>query len=255
MRNLLLIIALLAGGYPMSALAQSPTTTPGGLQLTRTQLEELLNQTEQLSAGSGRTAQQARSQAALIRQRLAEGDLQVGDRVALYVVGYPQLTDTFTVSAGRVLILPETGEIPIAGVLRSELTAHLQTNIGRFIREPVVRAQPLIRLDIRGAVGRPGFYTLAADMLLSDVIMAAGGPSARSGLDKMRIVRGPSVVWSGSELSSALVEGLTLDQLSVRAGDRIEVPEGRSTLETVRNVFAVVSGVASVVWLIQRARN
>src|SRR5690606_33880635 len=117
---------------------------------------------------------------------------------------------------------------------------------------PTVRAQPLIRLEVRGAVGVPGFYTLAADMLLSDVLMAAGGPGSNSGLERMKIVRGTTVVWSGSELNNALVEGLTLDQLSVRAGDRIEVPTARSTLTTVRNVFGIVSGVASVVWLIVR---
>ena len=255
MRNLLPIVALLAAMSSTSALAQTPPANMGGMQMTRAELEDLLSRTEQLGAnGSGNSAEQARAQAALLRQRLAEGDLHVGDRIALYVVGHPQLTDTFAVSTGRVLVLPDVGDVPLSGVLRSELTEHLTTNIGRFIREPVVRAQPLIRLEVRGAVARPGFYALPADMLLSDVVMAAGGPAGNAGLDRMRIVRGTSVVWNRSDLSSALVEGLTLDQLSVRAGDRIEIPAGRTTTETIRNGFAIVSGVASLVWLLYRFR-
>src|SRR5882762_2648527 len=42
----------------------------------------------------------ARVQAALIRDRLANGDFQVGDRILIRVDGEPQLSDTFTVQAG-----------------------------------------------------------------------------------------------------------------------------------------------------------
>jgi protein involved in polysaccharide export with SLBB domain len=237
------------------AAGQDPMVSSGGLQMTRAQLEEQVRAAEQLAGtGNERTRQQAMTQVAMLRQRLAEGDLQVGDRVALYVAGYPQMSDTFTVAMGRVLVVPEAGEIPLQGVLRSELQAHLTSQIGRVLREPTVRAQPLIRLEIRGAVGRPGFYTMAADMLLSDVIMAAGGPGTEAGLDNLKIVRGTSTLWSGDQTRSAMIEGLTLDQLNVRAGDRIEVPTRRTAGTTFRTILGVASGIASAIYLIHLIR-
>lgn len=250
-----LVVPLFLGLAALPADAQTPAVTAGGLQMTRAQLEAQLSEAERLSASAGgRAGQEAATQAALLRQRLQEGDLQVGDRVALNVVGYPQMSDTFTVAMGRVLVVPEAGEIPLQGVLRSELQQHLTQQIGRVLRDPVVRAQPLIRLEVRGAVGRPGFYTLAADMLLSDVIMFAGGPARNAGLDQLRIVRGTETLWSRDQTRSALVEGLTLDQLNVRAGDRIEIPENRSWGITARNVLAIASGIASAIWIFQRVR-
>jgi protein involved in polysaccharide export with SLBB domain len=247
----------------MAVLATQPAAgqteqvvSPGGLQMTRAQLEEQARAAEQLAVTGGeRTRQQAMTQAALLRQRLAEGDLQVGDRIALYVAGYPQMSDTFTVAMGRVLVLPEAGEIPLHGVLRSELQAHLTTQIGRVLREPTVRVQPLIRLDIRGAVGRPGYYTMAADMLLSDVIMAAGGPAPGAGLDNLKIIRGTSTLWSGDQTRSAMIEGLTLDQLNVRAGDRIDVPTRRTPATTMRAILGIGSGIASAIYLIHLIRR
>src|ERR1043166_2314097 len=42
-----------------------------------------------------------------IRERLENGDFNVGDRIALRVANVPSLTDTFTVRGGRVLELPD----------------------------------------------------------------------------------------------------------------------------------------------------
>src|SRR2546427_12228843 len=104
-------------------------------------------------------------------------EFQIGDRILLRVEGDSSLTDTFTVSRGPALVLRVIGELPLAGVRRADIEPYLARQIGRFLKDPVVHARTLIRLSILGAVGRPGFYEVPAEAVLTDALMAAGGPT------------------------------------------------------------------------------
>jgi protein involved in polysaccharide export with SLBB domain len=239
----------------LPAGAQTSWDATGRL-LSRAELETLLanhEATASSSAYSGSLRDRARKEAELIRQRLAEGDLRVGDQILLDVSGQQPLTGTFPVVSGRVIVLPELGQVTLEGVLRSELQQHLTAFIARFIRDPVVRAQTLVRIEILGSVGKPGFYTVPSDLLLSDVVMLAGGPAGSSQIDKIRIERGDEVIWDGEQTRAAVLEGLTLDQLSVRAGDGIIVPAAsKGRLANVRNVLGLATGLTSVYFLMRR---
>lgn len=246
----LLIAASLAGSAP--ALAQDPGWDPAGLQLTRPELEQMLEQFEQTAqnpAYSEALRRQATEEAELIRQRLREGDLRAGDRVALIVEGFSELTDTFNIGVRRSIVLPEIGEVPLAGVLRAELQPHLTTHLSRFINNPVVHARSMIRLEIVGAVTRPGFYAVPSDVLVGEALMVAGGPTGTAQLDRITIQRGSEEIWSAERLREAIIAGRTLDQLSIRAGDGIHVPEQSSRLDSARNIILVITGLASAVAL------
>lgn len=215
-----------------AALAPSPAAAQEmdarGREMTREQLQASLERFEEAASASGYSRQlreQAGREAELIRNRLQEGDFRVGDRIVLSVRGHPALSDTLIIEPGSLVRLADIGEVSLRGVLRSELREHLTQELQRYIRDPVVTTESLIRLGIMGRVNRPSFMVLPASVLLEDAIMAAGGPAADADLDNIRIERGGELVWEGAALRDALVEGRTLDQLSLRAGDRIEVPQ------------------------------
>lgn len=245
-RSTLLVLTLLAGGATARA-QQANHDIALRLLMTRAELEELIAVYEGRAASKAATAADrilARQEVELIRSRLEMGDFQVGDQVTLDVEREEQLTGTFTVVAthdGPALRLPVLGDVPLRGVLRSEIQSHLRGEIGRFVRDPVVYATALIRLSVLDGVMQPGFYPVPAEALLTDVLMTAGGPSQRARLDKIRIERGKERIWTGDALQSAIIEGRTLDQLSLRAGDRIIVPErsDRSWL-TILQASAIV---------------
>ncbi len=203
--------------------------------MTRDQLQNLLGRLEltaQSPAYSSTLRERTRGEADLIRQRLQEGDFQVGDRILLAVENEAALTDTFTVDRGRVLSLPLLGEVPLAGLLRAELDSTLTEYVGRFIRDPRVRARSLIPVTIAGAVGQPGFYTLPSELRLTDALMMAGGTSPTAQLTEIRIERGDEEIWDEEALQQAITEGRTLDQLSMRAGDLVHVPEAGRPMRT-----------------------
>lgn len=161
-------------------------------------------------------------------QELALGEaLRPGDRILLQVEGEAQLSDTFTVAPGPVLPLPGIGDIPLAGVRRADLEQHLTRELARFLRNPVVHARALIRVAILGEVVRPGFYAVPVELVLADAVMLAGGATRDARLDALRVERGDTLLLTRESLSRALGTGRTLDQLGLRAGDRIVVPRRR----------------------------
>ena len=173
-------------------------------------------------------------------------DFQVGDRILLVVEGDSMLTDTFTVVAGPAIQLPVIGPVSLAGVTHKGLEAHLQRELARYIKDPVVHARALIRLSIQGAITRPGFYAVPTDLVLADALMVAGGPIQEARVEKMRIRREGSQIWSGPKLQAAIARGATLEDLGLRAGDQIDVPRGRDTETTVRIVGALVTTAVAV---------
>ena len=224
------LAAVLCVGVLSSAAAQvgGGRFDPRRAELTRPELEQLLADLDATAASvaySERLRARARAEATLVRKRLAEGDFQVGDRVLLMVEGEAAMNDTFVVELGRVLTLPVIGPVRMAGVLRSELQAHLTQTISRYLRDPVVHAQSLMRLSITGAVAQPGFYTLPTNLVFTDALMAAGGPISTAVLEKITVERGREKLWEGEAMQQALNDGRTLDQMYLQAGDRIVVPQ------------------------------
>lgn len=174
-------------------------------------------------------------------QQRGEG-FQVGDRILLRVEGDSALSDTFTVVAGPTLRLPNVGDIPLAGVRRHDLEAHLTRELGRYLNAPVVRARALIRLSVLGEVMHPGFYAVPADLVLVDALMTAGGPTSDARIERLRIERGGRRLWDGDKLQTEIARGATVDDLGLRAGDRVVVPRRPRDIEaTVRIIGGLVA--------------
>ena len=79
-----------------------------------------------------------------------------------------------------------------------------------------------------GQVAQPGFKSVPAESLISDLITQAGGPTANAKISAARIERGTERILDGQALQEAIAEGRTLDQMSLRSGDQLNLPENKS---------------------------
>lgn len=223
--------------------------------VTRADLTAALAEIEgSLSSGvySSNLRDAKRAQADAIRERLAEGDLRVGDLIQLDVAEASSLSNMYQVSAARTITLPGGIEISVAGVLRSELQSHLETQLRKLVRDPTVRATPSIRLSVFGGVGKPGFVNAPATTLLSDLIQVyAGGPDNNVRWDKSKIIRGEKTVVEGEEFKTAVNTATTIDQLNLQAGDMVDVAV-KPSAGTVLRVMGFISSIAGVVYLVAR---
>lgn len=248
----LVVIGLM---LPGSLMAQT-AGLEGRLHASRAELEALLAGYEDPSAVQGYSPEfraRARQELGLIRNRLVDGDFRVGDSITLSITGQTDLNNTFTVTQGPrgpVLELPHVGTVQLSGLLRSELQDALRAHVGRFIIDPEVYARTSIRLQVFGEVGVPGFHVVPSDALLTDVIMTAGGPTGNARQDDIEIKRGDDVIWDGNPLQEAIIEGRTIDQLSMRAGDRIDVP-AKSNFN-LRNLLYPLTAALSLTLMLTR---
>ncbi|HKC45993.1 MAG TPA: polysaccharide biosynthesis/export family protein [Gemmatimonadales bacterium] len=233
-----------------SVVAQQQTQQPSDsavaarLTVTRDTLQAILQRID--SAGGSDTTKGDQKQRALaqqIRARMTRGDFLPGDRIKLVVDSEPQLSDTFPVGPSQELVLPIVGVISLHGVLRSELQAAMTRELGRFLREPIVRATPLIRLSIAGEVARPGYYMMSPTEVLSDVVTAAGGTTQNAEVEKMYVQRGDNRLYEGNALQGLISEGRTLDEASIRPGDKFVIPTRNtdSVFYTVRTISILLS--------------
>lgn len=164
--------------------------------------------------------------AAAIRERMKVGDFYPGDRVVVEMFGSEEpLRDTVPVRAGQEVLIGQFPAFSLRGVLRSEADSALVAQARRYIQRPVIRTQPLVRLLVTGAVGRPGFVTVRGDAAVSDVVSSAGGLTNLSRLNKSKVKRGTGTLVEPDSLGTIFRSGMTLDQADIRAGDEIAISE------------------------------
>jgi protein involved in polysaccharide export with SLBB domain len=253
-RRTMLALVLLAGVLaPATVVGQTTAPDRGGSHATREELRELLARHE-LSAKSGAYSPQlrarARYEASLIKQRLEQGDFQVGDRIAIAVDNEPTLSDTVVVSPALNIALASGESIPLKQVLRSEVQPLIQTAIAKVLKNPVVHTESFLRIGIMGAVGSQGFFVVKSEALLSDVLMSSGGITQLADLSKIRVERDQKTIWEGEALQQALTEGRTVDQLSLRAGDMLIVGQqgkaNKNFFQSARAWLFVVPGLLAL---------
>jgi protein involved in polysaccharide export with SLBB domain len=225
-RSLALAFAsTLALPFVSGAAAQPPDTSAVAKPLAdRASLEELVRALE--NGGLTELSVEARrSVLERTRTRLENGDFRAGDLVWIEVQGEPALTDTFDVAPGPELRLPApaVGTLAMEGVLRTEAEAHIRDYLTQFVRDPVVRVRPLLRISVQGEVEHAGFHAVPADAIIVDAITAAGGTTANANMDELRIERAGEEIWEGDALREAMAAGRTIDDMRLRNGDQIVI--------------------------------
>jgi hypothetical protein len=219
-----LALAILAVA-PLSAGAQTPAQ-----RATRAELTSRSDSLSSLLASSsvkGKQRQSATLALQALKARLETGDFRVGDRVVLSVTTENTVSDTAVVREGQMLPVKGLPDLALTGILRSELEAHLVTHVARYLRNATARATSLTRLNVTGAIGRPGYYYLAPDRPISEVLTAAGGSITNSNMGKISVVRNGQTVVDSKRTKAALREGRTLEELDVQSGDEVRIPAAR----------------------------
>jgi len=223
-------------------------SAPGPL-VSRAELTAAATRAE-VAATTGDPGTRARNAtvAAALRQRLRDGDLQVGDRVVVTIISDAVHRDTVVVRSERALELPGMIVVSVVGVLRSELQQRVSTEVLKYVKAQQIDVVPLIRVGVTGAVSRPGYFAFASDMPITDAIMGAGGPTGNADVERSIVRRQNQEYRSSSETSKAISSGLTLDQFGLSAGDELVVGQRREFAATT--LIGLTGALASVLALV-----
>jgi protein involved in polysaccharide export with SLBB domain len=235
--------------FALAALVAAPVALSGqSTQTVLTSRSELTAAAQQAESAAGTSSATARTKNALvaagIRQRLQNGDFQVGDRIVLSYTSDVRHTDTLIVRSGPSLELPAKAVLPLNGMLRSELNDRVSTELLKYVKATQIEVTPLTRVGVLGEVAHPGYFALRSDVPLADAIMIAGGPTATADVDRSMIRRSNGEFKSADETRQAIAKGLTIDQFGLSAGDELVI--GRKKDFVSGSMMPLVGALASL---------
>lgn len=185
-----------------------------------------------------------------IQRRLEHGDFRPGDVVLIRVVGQDRLSGKVIVGSDRSVELPGLEDrVDLSGLLYSEAGERIQSALDEYVRDARVQVRPLTRVAVLGGVGRPGFYDVSPATPVSEVLMAAGGPSGNAKLGELEIRRGGEDLLAEREVQLA---SATLEELGVQRGDELYVPVDRGGGDAWRWIGLATGLLSTVTYLIVR---
>lgn len=172
----------------------------------------------------------------------AKGDLlRPGDVIKLNVWREPEWSGEFAVDEAGVAVLPRLGAVHVTNMTADSLRRFLVDSLGRYLRNPSIEVIPLRRVQVLGAVGKPGLYPVPSTVTIADVVALAGGATADGKPDQAVLRR------DGKDLRVKLNGGTRLADTPIRTGDQIYVPQ-RGWVS--RNAGLVAAGLSETTSLV-----
>lgn len=144
---------------------------------------------------------------------------------ALEVTAYPDSqgfpAGLYTIDGEGYVDLPIIGYLNVTGMTAHELEKLLANKYIDYMRYPLLKIRPRIRVTFNGGFFRPGLYWVDPHATLWDALHVAGGTQRMDGVKKLRWERSGKVV--SNTLAVTLQEGKSLYQIGFKTGDQITV--------------------------------
>ena len=177
----------------------------------------------------------------------APNHLQPGDRIRLRVWREADMSDEFRVGTDGTVVFPRLGARTVIGKDPDTLMRELMEDYGRVLRTPAIEITFLRRINVGGAVQRPGVYYIDPTMTVQDVLLEAGGATPLGRTDRIELIRG------GDLIEAKLRQDIQVVESPIQSGDQLFVPErnwlSRNTSAAVGIGGAILSFVATMIIL------
>lgn len=144
--------------------------------------------------------------------------LRPGDAIRLRIWREPDLSGEFKVDETGRAVLPRLGPVLVTGITPDSLQRQLVAAYSADLRNPSIEVTALRRVQVLGAVNRPGLYEIEPTMSVADAVALAGGPTPDGKRNRVTLIRDGSVVAADLAASSSIGDA------EVRSGDRLMVP-------------------------------
>jgi polysaccharide biosynthesis/export protein len=154
----------------------------------------------------------------------ADERLRPGDAVFLRIWREETLSGEFRVDQDGVAIFPLIGPRHVTDDSPASLREKLIDEYRVYLVNPSIEVWPMRRVNILGAVGRPGLYTVDPTMTIADALAQAGGALPHGKPEEIELIR------EGERITANITQRISISELPLRSGDQLIVPE-RSWLE------------------------
>ena len=164
-----------------------------------------------------------------------------GDVLDIVYFGREELSGEFPIDEAGEIQYPLAGKVRVEGLTGDEAAALLTERMTPFFNNPEISVIALIRVNVLGAVVRPGIYPLNPTYNIFDAIGSAGGPSREANFEEILLARGGD--YYVIDTRETLQLGRSLSQVGIQSGDIIVVPERSRALENAARVSSIISAL------------
>jgi polysaccharide export outer membrane protein len=181
---------------------------------------------------------------ALAQTHASVDGLQPGDIINLRIWREPDMTGQFMVQEDGTAVLPRLGPVVVVGKDAEVLKRELIEEYSKTLRNTSIEIILQRRVTITGEVRMPGLYPVDPTMSLTDALALAGGPLPTADRDKVVLIR------AGAQTDVDVREALRLEDLSLRSGDQLYVPQQgwfRRNWPMAASIMATVISVTTFV--------
>ena len=169
------------------------------------------------------------------------GLLRPGDVIRLRIWREPDLSGDFPVDETGTVTFPKIGAFRVFDYTTAALKAKLLESYAVYLRNPSVEVTMLRRINVLGAVQRPGLYPIDPTMTIADALAVAGGATPSGDQHHVVLVR------NGVRVTEALSAETSIAETPLRSGDQLFVPERSFIVRNSGLVAASLSVTASLI--------
>jgi protein involved in polysaccharide export with SLBB domain len=166
--------------------------------------------------------------------------LHSGDLVRLRIWREPDLSGEFQVDEAGTVTFPKIGPISVTRESPESLKEKLLMRYAVYLRNPSVEVTMLRRINVLGAVQKPGVYPVDPTMTIADALAAAGGATSMGDQHRIELIR------DGVRISKSVDSGLKIGETPLRSGDQLFVPERNFVVRNPGLLAAVVTAFATL---------
>lgn len=163
--------------------------------------------------------------------------LRAGDGVRLKIWREPDLSGEFIVDEAGKVVFPKLGPLQVTTISPDSLRTMLVASYSLYLVDPAIEVTLLRRVNVQGAVQKPGLYAVDPTMTVADALALAGGATSEGKADKVELLR------DGRKLTVDLSRKTRLSDTPILSGDQLFVPQ-RGWFS--RNTTVVAAGITAL---------
>jgi len=159
-------------------------------------------------------------------------------RIKAFPDSASSISGDFPVLENGNSILPLIGSVQVMGLTINELAASLTKSYAKFLANPTLQIEPIIRISFLGGFLKPGMHKVNPMNSFSEALSSAEGTVRDDGLRLLRWERDGKVI--ANNLTSEVEGSKSLYSLGFKSGDQVCI-----TILTKRDRLQVISLVLS----------
>jgi len=150
-------------------------------------------------------------------------DINPGDGIRISFLDIQDvITGDYYIQPNGLLNLPLIGVIDAKNRDFTEIRSEIEARYDSLYKEPHLSVNALYRINILGAVEKPGFYYVSDYEKFTAILAFAGGTTENADIEDIKLIRNNQQI--DIDVETIIKEGSTATDFGLRSGDQVFVP-------------------------------